>query len=523
MNIHDIHIHNNIKSSDLIKTSIEKSMLPQGVTSSLFRNVFDNIESKIFNIKRSISIDFSNNTNIKDHYSNDVSGCYHSAIEEPHNNIRNTSLQIKNDNNFCAVKHLTFLNFGKIYIFNFDDDTFRPVVVQNENLIPIIESWYETCNIDFDCENTNYFMVAEKHILGELMFNDINIKHKERFISLYLPLILTEYEIKQTIEMEDSLIYPNIPKKNTNKPSFTKTTQEILDHLKIKLPEKIKRSTDISNNKTQNANYINKNIGIENYFPMDVDNDNNNMFEPLFNDCEIKPYNTCYNALFTKFSLNAKNLDDSTHLFYDDLTDNCLELANKHITVIINYKYLHTLVLKNPTTEAKKILDTYIEYGFIELFSVISTNKEIETIIDTNFNNKRFLLIEEINESLLITSKYIDISQENIKQTSINPYTHEENYVKTFLANNYIIDDNLDHKIKASVLCDIISKNLIININSENSNSFRNRLSKYLFNLGLKKKRFNDGFYYYGLKPITTDSSQGKIVFNLNNNWYNIS
>lgn len=30
--------------------------------------------------------------------------------------------------------------------------------------------------------------------------------------------------------------------------------------------------------------------------------------------------------------------------------------------------------------------------------------------------------------------------------------------------------------------------------------SFRNKLSKYLLDIGLKRKRFSDGFYYYGLK-----------------------
>ena len=29
---------------------------------------------------------------------------------------------------------------------------------------------------------------------------------------------------------------------------------------------------------------------------------------------------------------------------------------------------------------------------------------------------------------------------------------------------------------------------------------FKNRLSKYLKDLGLEKKRFNDGYYYYGIK-----------------------
>jgi hypothetical protein len=38
-----------------------------------------------------------------------------------------------------------------------------------------------------------------------------------------------------------------------------------------------------------------------------------------------------------------------------------------------------------------------------------------------------------------------------------------------------------------------------VKIDSNKISGFRTRLSKYLKDLGLQKKRYNDGFYYYGI------------------------
>ena len=55
--------------------------------------------------------------------------------------------------------------------------------------------------------------------------------------------------------------------------------------------------------------------------------------------------------------------------------------------------------------------------------------------------------------------------------------------------------------MKASDLCTLIEENFqILGIELGNIIAFRNRLAKYLLDIGLQKKRFGDGFYYYGLK-----------------------
>ena len=53
--------------------------------------------------------------------------------------------------------------------------------------------------------------------------------------------------------------------------------------------------------------------------------------------------------------------------------------------------------------------------------------------------------------------------------------------------------------MKASVLYDIVTKSDMCKIDKSKISGFRNRLSNYLKEIGLQKKRYNDGYYYYGI------------------------
>jgi hypothetical protein len=46
-----------------------------------------------------------------------------------------------------------------------------------------------------------------------------------------------------------------------------------------------------------------------------------------------------------------------------------------------------------------------------------------------------------------------------------------------------------------------------INVNSKDSKDFAKRISSYLLELDLNKKRFSDGIYYYGIEPKRHDES----------------
>ena len=68
--------------------------------------------------------------------------------------------------------------------------------------------------------------------------------------------------------------------------------------------------------------------------------------------------------------------------------------------------------------------------------------------------------------------------------------------------------------MKASVLHDLIIQSNVCSIEKTKITGFKNRLSQYLKDIGLKKKRYNDGYYYYGIVkktnvPISTNNYTG--------------
>jgi hypothetical protein len=69
--------------------------------------------------------------------------------------------------------------------------------------------------------------------------------------------------------------------------------------------------------------------------------------------------------------------------------------------------------------------------------------------------------------------------------------------------------------MKASVLYDLIIHSNVLKMDKDNEKiaGFRTRLSKYLKDIGLQKKRYNDGFYYYG---IIKKPSNDYNIFNFN-------
>ena len=98
----------------------------------------------------------------------------------------------------------------------------------------------------------------------------------------------------------------------------------------------------------------------------------------------------------------------------------------------------------------------------------------------------------------------------------------EAKTVKSFLKNRYKISSDINHKMKASVIYDIIIKDESCIIDKLKISDFKNRLSVYLKDIGLQKKRYNDGYYYYGIVD-KYDSIVKPIEIPPYNNYENIS
>ncbi len=129
----------------------------------------------------------------------------------------------------------------------------------------------------------------------------------------------------------------------------------------------------------------------------------------------------------------------------------------------------------------------------------------IDGVLNSKFNelfdNKLFNSFDDVKSLYHSIEQLENTIKDKVEQTtkSTEPIDSEEKRVKDWILFNYEISGNSDpeYRMKAAHLSDLLEDRL--NIKPSDKLSFRNRLSKYLLGIGLNKKRFSDGFYYFGI------------------------
>jgi len=400
---------------------------------------------------------------------------------------KNVFTNIKEKNGFTNIKK------KNIILLNFDDETMRPVLNIEDKYMEIIKKWYDNCNLLFDVEETGV-LVPENITIQEvscILFKDINYNHKEEYLNNYVPLIINNIISKRNIKDLEKKILVNtllVSDKYTNEIKTSNNNLKIKE-LSISVPENINSSCvkDITNKKTLAMNYFmdREILYSEATFKIieegNLSNNNVSNGEPV-------AYNNEYDCLKPIFSENSQNV-----------TKTKTENKTNSIYVLINDKFLQTITIKNPNQNELYTIKNHSEFGFINLFSFVTEYDDIINFIERELNTISFNDVEDVNKKLLYISQYIELS--NKQNNSNRMVTTEENLVKNIINYKYTINGDINYKMKASSLYDIIinSNYVKFNIDQDKINGFRNRLSKYLKDLGLLKKRYNDGFYYYGI------------------------
>ncbi len=143
----------------------------------------------------------------------------------------------------------------------------------------------------------------------------------------------------------------------------------------------------------------------------------------------------------------------------------------------------------------KSLFNKYPEYGFQLLIEYKTNNNDIASFLKTMFDNKTFTNKDDVENQLLNASKYIIWCNDVASQ---NKDTTEYEIVKQYINHLFVVDPSSDSKHKATDIFSLFeSKQEYLELTVDTN--FRNRLSKYLLNMGLHKKRLSDGYYYYGL------------------------
>ncbi len=427
-----------------------------------------------------------------------------------------------------------FTNSNKrnIMLINFEDDTIRPVLKIDNTYMDIIQKWYDDCDLSIDIEETSQFIpesITDQDISG-VLYQDMSCKYKDEYLNQYIPTVVNNIisertiksfekncfkkttEIKPAIQSDfyigDDLYMTHTPavfRETTNNTSTNKIVSQHLSDIGINIPKNLipeKVTKDYNNNiKINNIHdkitpwnlpdigkRIDPEILLKKYVitnPSDKNNNehNNNSFE-----C----YNQEYNVLYPKFAENSLIVNE-----YESEQTTSSDSKMSSVFVLMNDKFLQTMTLVNPDENECYVIEHYPEFGFVKLFGIQTNNQDIVDFIKREFTKIQFNDIDEINKKLLVISQYIDFSNKHMN--SNNLVNSEESQVKKFLESNYTIDNDINHKMKASTLYDIILNSNFIKIDKDKMSGFKIRLSKYLKDAGLQKKRYNDGFYYYGI------------------------
>ena len=173
-------------------------------------------------------------------------------------------------------------------------------------------------------------------------------------------------------------------------------------------------------------------------------------------DCDIKEKEDVYQNKYNKI------------LVYND---------NSHMSFIID----------NPDKYDLQLLESNI-CGYKKYFEF--ENNEI----DSNIN---ITLISLFHEKYFDDEKSLIEKIDSFKEL-FNIDDSLKRDIKTFILTNYNITNIINDKMKATDLFNEIYKFLKI----EEKINIRNKLTNFLLDIGLKKKRYNDGIYYYGLQKI---------------------
>lgn len=125
-----------------------------------------------------------------------------------------------------------------------------------------------------------------------------------------------------------------------------------------------------------------------------------------------------------------------------------------------------------------------------------STYKPLEYL----FHKKTFDRIEEVKERYTTFEKLYGIRNDanTTKNMSEDNTTKEKEKVKRYLDWHYNISGDIDKRMKANDLYDELLNHMCI---SEKHRALcKRRIAAYLIELKLQKKRYSDGYYYFGIE-----------------------
>ena len=171
---------------------------------------------------------------------------------------------------------------------------------------------------------------------------------------------------------------------------------------------------------------------------------------------------------------------DLTNTQFHITTPREIDFQSHNKYVIYNSLYGLSMIATCHASLPKSFPDFHI------MFPVASSNKQIDSAFEQHFHKISF----DSKEDIMV--KY-----EAFKQLYNIAKTREKDKVKQYLYERYTISDNVDERMKANDLYKELINVMYIPYNEVSL--FKKRVSGYLLEFGLQKKRYSDAYYYYGM------------------------
>ena len=422
--------------------------------------------------------------------------------------INKTAKIVSVTNQSSDVDKDTTLNSERIKINSKSQEFFKPVMVGNKTPLFIIdvEDSVKGLVLSNDKSTLDYFNNLYERASVDVQFHDIDVSISNSEKSFILPIFKNLGNLEEGFCPNDGFYIPNSDK---NKIQIIKEdVQTMLDYQiiqnKINFLKNKYNYTDpkftgtrlgSENNPLQTAQ---QSIGMStrsSFGPYGLKE--NKTHDIRSNPNENKLFSDPYQGVMKKASGIQGDVNGTVSYpwngikpYVQDEKESCETWASTNTEQDRDETVYHILWNKyaefsSVVKTGKKIIEENPEYGFYVYKTISLPSKD---------SSKLHEMIMEL-DSEKIEKEIMDTRIEIIeKMKSIEKLDSTKSAVFEYIRHNYNISNDPEKKMKASIL---LGK---INMTLDNKKITFNKLSNYLSDMGLQKKRLSDGMHYYGLE-----------------------
>jgi len=154
------------------------------------------------------------------------------------------------------------------------------------------------------------------------------------------------------------------------------------------------------------------------------------------------------------------------------------------VIVCYNLLYNTCLVVDNGLFAYNKLTKEFPE--FVILQELYKTDSDIIKHLKQHFHKKIYDSVDDVKKKLDAFSLLYNTPTDT---------NNEKKQVKAYIEYNYTLSNDPEHRMRANDLYHELKLYLCV----ENNKLFKVRCAIYLAELGLTKKRYSDGYYFYGI------------------------